>query len=194
VRSLTHIAVLLNTYSLYVKNLNDKINKNELKRALYMLFSTYGPVLDIVTTRVGANKKSMRGQAHVVYRDVQTATQGMRSLQGFELFGRDLRIAYGKGTSNIIPKLRGTFEPPVAAAPTTEQTDLQKSIFNAPPSNVSARPVENGLPAAPPVQPENVAAGTKRPREEEPDEEEEEQSDAPMDEDDDDAAMEEDSD
>lgn len=73
-----------------MKNLNDKINKDELKRALYMLFSTYGPILDIVTARVGAKKQSMRGQAHVVYRDIQTSTQAMRALQGFDLFGKEM--------------------------------------------------------------------------------------------------------
>jgi U2 small nuclear ribonucleoprotein B'' len=76
--------------SLYVKNLNEKINKIELKRALYMLFSTYGPVLDIVTSRVGAKGQTMRGQAHIVYRDIQTSTQAMRALQGFEFFEREL--------------------------------------------------------------------------------------------------------
>ena len=73
----------------------------------------------------------------------------MRSLQGFELFGREITIVYGKGTSNIIPKLRGTFEAPVAAVPVSEQTDLQRSMFNAPPSAMPTKPVENGVPAAP---------------------------------------------
>lgn len=51
-----------------------------------MLFSTYGPVLDVVALKT----MKMRGQAHIVYRDVQTATQAMRALQGFELFGRQM--------------------------------------------------------------------------------------------------------
>ncbi|RMD44273.1 hypothetical protein DV735_g775, partial [Chaetothyriales sp. CBS 134920] len=110
--------------TLYVKNLNDKIHKNELKRALYMLFSTYGSVLDVVTQRVGAHKQSMRGQAHVVFRDVQTATQALRSLQGFDLFGKKLVIVYARGSSHIIAKLRGT-------------------IFNAPPGAVPAKPGAN---------------------------------------------------
>lgn len=75
---------------LYLKNLPDDINKNELKRALYMLFSTYGPVLDIVTSRIGSKGQKMRGQAHVVFRDIQTSTQAMRALQGFELFGKEI--------------------------------------------------------------------------------------------------------
>jgi RNA recognition motif-containing protein len=78
--------IVLTTIRLYLKNLPEKkINKTELKRALYMLFSTYGPVLDIVTRRM-----NMRGQAHVVYRDIQTATQAMRALQGFDFFGKEM--------------------------------------------------------------------------------------------------------
>ena len=76
---------LLILHRLYCTNLPEKINKNELKRALYMLFSTYGPVLDIVTRRM-----KMRGQAHVVYRDIQTSTQAMRALQGFDFFGKEM--------------------------------------------------------------------------------------------------------
>jgi RNA recognition motif-containing protein len=172
------------TDRLYIKNLNDKINKDELRRALYMLFSTYGPVLDIVTVRIGAKKQTMRGQAHVCFRDIQTSTQAMRALQGFDLFGKEMVIVYGKGQSGIIPKLRGTFEPSAAAPVQSQATELQKSIFNAPPQAVPPK-LENGTNATP--QPPH---GLKRPRETE--EEEDEQSDAPMDEDDDDAPMEED--
>lgn len=153
-----------------------------------MLFSTYGPVLDIVTTRVGAKKQNMRGQAHIVYRDIQTSTQAMRALQGFELFEKEMTIVYGRGQSSIIPKLRGTFDAPSVTAP-SQATDLQKSIFNAPPQGIPSKPVENG------VQPDNATQqtpqGIKRPRE---DEGEDEESDAPMEEDDDDAPMEEDDD
>jgi U2 small nuclear ribonucleoprotein B'' len=51
-----------------------------------MLFSTYGPVLDVVALKT----MKMRGQAHIVYRDIQTATQAMRALHGFEFFGMPL--------------------------------------------------------------------------------------------------------
>ena len=57
-----------------------------MRMALYMLFATYGPILDVVHVR---NSK-MRGQAHVVFRDVQGSTQAMRALQGFDFFGREL--------------------------------------------------------------------------------------------------------
>lgn len=51
-----------------------------------MLFSTYGPVLDVVALKT----MKMRGQAHIVFRDVQAATQAMRSLDGQEFLGRKL--------------------------------------------------------------------------------------------------------
>ncbi|KAK5101578.1 hypothetical protein LTR70_000695 [Exophiala xenobiotica] len=176
--------------TLYIKNLNDKINRDDLKRALYMLFSTYGPVLDVVTCRRSGKGKEMRGQAHICFRDIQTSTQAMRALQNFDLFGKDLEISYARGTSHIIPKLRGTFEPPVAPATPApaESTDLQKSIFNAPPSGIPAKPATNGLK---PLE-DGVPHGTKRGREEV--EQEEEEEDVAMDEDEDDAPMEEDDD
>jgi RNA recognition motif-containing protein len=61
--------------------------------ALYTLFSTYGPVLDVVVLKT----KKMRGQAHIVYRDIQASTQAMRALQGFDFFGKELvsYILYG---------------------------------------------------------------------------------------------------
>lgn len=73
--------------TLYVTNLpSAKIQKDDLHTALYMLFSTYGPVLDVVALKT----MKMRGQAHIVYRDIQTATQAMRSLDGMEFLGRKM--------------------------------------------------------------------------------------------------------
>ncbi|KIV95363.1 hypothetical protein PV10_03028 [Exophiala mesophila] len=175
--------------TLYLKNLNEKIHKDELKRALYMLFTTYGPVLDIVTIRKGSKGQSMRGQAHVVFRDMQTSTQALRALQGFDLFGKEMVIAYGRGQSQIIPKLRGTFEPTTASGTATAgSTILATSIFNAPPPSMPSKPAENGVkaPAA-----TTESHGLKRPREEEDEADEDE---VPMDEDDSDASMEEDDD
>lgn len=73
--------------TLYVRGLpSAKIKKDDLRTALYMLFSTYGPVLDVVALKTS----KMRGQAHIVYRDIQTATQAMRALDGFNFLGLDI--------------------------------------------------------------------------------------------------------
>ncbi|KAF7442609.1 U2 small nuclear ribonucleoprotein [Pyrenophora tritici-repentis] len=72
--------------TLYVRNLPDKLQKEDLKRNLYMLFATYGVILDIVALKT----MKMRGQAHVVFRDVDSSTQAMRALQAFTFFGKDM--------------------------------------------------------------------------------------------------------
>lgn len=74
------------SHTLYCSNLPDKLQKDDLKRALYMLFSVYGSVLDIVALKTA----KMRGQAHILFRDVSSSTQAMRSLQGFEFFGKEM--------------------------------------------------------------------------------------------------------
>ncbi|KAK3948632.1 hypothetical protein QBC32DRAFT_53097 [Pseudoneurospora amorphoporcata] len=171
--------------TLYVANLpSAKIQKDDLRTALYMLFSTYGPVLDVVALKT----MKMRGQAHIVYRDIQTATQAMRSLDGMEFLGRKMKITYAKGRSNIIAKLDGTLVPPKAAA-AVALTTVQQSIFSAPvpgaPATNTESPAPQGSPAKPPgtetATPAEENRGTKRPREDE--EEEESDSDVAMEED-----------
>ena len=72
--------------SLYVTNLPDKLRKDDLRLSLYTLFSTYGPVLDVVALKT----MKMRGQAFIAYRDLQSSTQAMRALQGFNFFENEL--------------------------------------------------------------------------------------------------------
>lgn len=75
---------------LYITNINDKIPKPDLRTALYSLFVTYGPILDVVALKT----MKMRGQAHIVFRDVQTSTQAMRALQDFDFFGKKMVCAH----------------------------------------------------------------------------------------------------
>ncbi|EFW14533.1 U2 snRNP complex subunit msl1 [Coccidioides posadasii str. Silveira] len=160
--------------TLYCTNLPDKLRKLDLRLALYTLFSTYGTVLDVVAMKT----EKMRGQAHVVFRDIQTSTQAMRALQGFNFFGKEMRIVYAKGNSDIIAKLRGTYAPQSAPEQSGISTDLQKSIFNAPPSAVATTEARNVDESK-----QQVPHGIKRPREEESEGEapmEEDESDVPM--------------
>jgi RNA recognition motif-containing protein len=47
-----------------------------------------GPVLDVVCSKTGG----MRGQAHVVFRDVVTATTAMRALHNFMFLDKEMVI------------------------------------------------------------------------------------------------------
>ncbi|KAF1982365.1 hypothetical protein K402DRAFT_363047 [Aulographum hederae CBS 113979] len=122
--------------TLYLTNLNEKIPKDHLRRSLYYLFCTYGTVLDVVALK----SPKMRGSAHVTFRDTPASVQAMRSLQGTEIFGREMKIAYSKSRAKIFAKLLGHYEPhPTIEKPSTvRSTELQKSIFDAPPSSTSA--------------------------------------------------------
>lgn len=75
---------------------------------------------------------------------------------------------YGKGKSESIAKLDGTFRIPVTASAPGQSTELQQSIFNAPPSaaatNVEApkRPADTAM-----TDGDGAAHGTKRARSDE---------------------------
>lgn len=86
---------LLPNQTLYVNNLNDKLRKNDLKRYLYELFGQYGRIVDIVALKT----HKARGQAFVLFTDLNGATVAMRSLQGTIFFGKPLRIQYAKTKS-----------------------------------------------------------------------------------------------
>ncbi|KAL9633923.1 MAG: hypothetical protein Q9164_004406 [Protoblastenia rupestris] len=170
--------------TIYLTNLSEKLRKADLRLSLYTLFSTYGPVLDVVAM----SGKKMRGQAWVAFRDVQASTQAMRALQGFDFFGKQMKIQYAKGKSDTIAKLDGTYRMPVAAGNTTTSTNLQQQIFGVPPSSLPA-PVQAAQAATTNGEmeadgKEEEAKGVKRGREEESDEEVamDEDSDAPMEE------------
>ncbi|KAK4698050.1 hypothetical protein P7C71_g132, partial [Lecanoromycetidae sp. Uapishka_2] len=170
--------------TLYLKNLPEKLQKADLRLSLYTLFSTYGPVLDVIAVK---NSK-MRGQAHVAFRDVQASTQAMRALQGFDFFGKEMKIQYAKGKSDTIAKLDGTYRMPVAVGNEVTTTELQQSIFGAPPSSLppaakAAAPNEATNEDMEVDKEGEESKGVKRTREEESDEEGapmEEDSDAPM--------------
>ena len=64
-------------------------------------------MLEIIALR----KDGLRGQAFVVFDDVQAATAALQTEQGFTFFGKDLKLAYAKEKSDRISKRDGTFAP-----------------------------------------------------------------------------------
>jgi len=56
-------------------------------------------------------KDGLRGQAFVIFEDVQAATAALQSEQGFTFFGKDLKLAYAREKSDRIAKRDGTFLP-----------------------------------------------------------------------------------
>ncbi|KAK5705661.1 hypothetical protein LTR17_021485 [Elasticomyces elasticus] len=165
--------------SLYIRNLPEKLPKSDLRRELYILFSTYGPVLDVTALKTS----KMRGQAHVLFRETHSATQALRALRGFEVGGREMRIEYAKKRSDTLAKLTGTFGQPSSKTDTQTAIPGAPSTFaaipGAPGTSTSTTAITSGAPGtasastAKAIEPPPSAAaaaavaGTKRPREEE---------------------------
>jgi len=93
--------------TLYINNLNEKIKKAPLKKALYEAFSQFGKIMEIVTCR----GIKLRGQAWVCFDTLEAATAAMGRMQNHPFFDKPMRIAYSKSPSDIVTKKDGTFKP-----------------------------------------------------------------------------------
>jgi U2 small nuclear ribonucleoprotein B'' len=51
----------------------------------------------------------MRGQAFIIFNDVNSASSALRSMQGFPFYDKPMRIAYAKEQSDVIAKRYGTY-------------------------------------------------------------------------------------
>lgn len=78
---------------------------SDLKKSLYAIFSQFGQILDIVALKT----LKMRGQAFVVFKEISSATNALRAMQGFPFYDKPMRIAYAKTDSDVIAKIKGTF-------------------------------------------------------------------------------------
>ena len=90
--------------TVYVKNLNEKLTKTELKKNLYFLFSQFGNILDI-----HADKQKLRGQAWVIFESLAGATRALRELHEFAFFGKNMKLSYAKQKSTVIAQIDGTY-------------------------------------------------------------------------------------
>ena len=95
--------MILQNETLYVNHLNEKIKTDLLRENLYYLFSQYGDVLEINIRK----SKKMRGQAFIVYKDINDATRAKVSLNNFLFLGSRINIDYAKSKSDIIVKIKG---------------------------------------------------------------------------------------
>jgi U2 small nuclear ribonucleoprotein B'' len=81
----------------------------------------------------------MRGQAHIAFADPTGAGLALRAMQGFTMFGKQIKVSYAKEKSHAIASLDGSFRMP-------QVQPVKESIL--------------------PLAPFEAEAGDKRPREE----------------------------
>jgi RNA recognition motif-containing protein len=72
--------------TLYISNINEKIKINVLKRMLKMIFSQYGKISQIVARK----SLKLRGQAWIVYSNVNSSVAALRGKQGLIFYDKQL--------------------------------------------------------------------------------------------------------
>merc|ERR1739848_7907 len=89
--------------TLYVNNLNTKLNREDTQRLLYTFFSQFGSLLDVVVNR----HPKHRGQAYVCFRDLSASAMALRGGQGFPIGDRPIKIEYAKRDSDSVSEYLG---------------------------------------------------------------------------------------
>lgn len=97
-----------------------------MKKALYELFSPFGPILDIVASK-GVR---LRGQAWIVYRDLDAASAAKRALHDSLFFDKAVQIQFAKSKSDVVAKADGSYvrrtEPKRPANAVNREADPEK--------------------------------------------------------------------
>jgi len=80
----------LKSYNKYIYFYNIFLRKLcvELKQSLYQLFSQYGEILEIHCRK----SYKMRGQAFIIFKDLNSATTAKHSLNNGLFFGKEMVI------------------------------------------------------------------------------------------------------
>jgi len=69
------------------------------------MFSQFGEIKNIVALK----SLKMRGQAFVIFKEQNSATNALRSMQGFPFYDKPMKIQYAKTDSDCISKQKGTY-------------------------------------------------------------------------------------
>merc|ERR1719240_175455 len=89
-----------------------------------------------------------RGQAWIIFKEIPSATNALKSLQGFPFYNKPMRISYAKTKSDVVAKADGTYvERPKKVV---KREDLRKGKTAAAPavSQTTAAPAPAAAPAA----------------------------------------------
>merc|ERR1719343_1282833 len=133
--------------TLYVNNLNDKINVETLKKSLREGFAAFGGIADIIAMK----SLKRRGQAWIIFKEVASSTNALKSLQGFPFYNKPMRINYSRTKSDAIAKADGTYVERPKKIVKREDLRKGKTAAAAAPAATSApassRPAEAPKPA-----------------------------------------------
>lgn len=91
--------------TIYVNNISEKIKIESLKNELKAIFNQFGKIVEIQAKK----NLRMRGQAFIVFEEIDSAKKAVTSMQGFPFHDKKMRIAFARIDSDVISKQNGTF-------------------------------------------------------------------------------------
>ncbi|KAF2258508.1 hypothetical protein CC78DRAFT_537738 [Lojkania enalia] len=138
--------------TVYVNNLEERAKVEELKEALSVIFKPYGTILDIVAK----SSLKRKGQAFIVFDSQKSVLDAVEDMNGFELYGKAIRVAMAKTPSDETVLRKATQEDFEEHKKQRRIHKLQKEALeakeakNKPPTAAEkARPVKTGAAAIP---------------------------------------------
>ena len=86
--------------------MDESLKPEQLKESLNEIFSEYGEIIDIVA------KKNLqaKGQAFVVFKEVESAARAIGEIQGFDLADKPMILDFAKTQSDATVQLQGSAE------------------------------------------------------------------------------------
>lgn len=91
--------------TIYVNNISEKIKIPSLITELKAIFNQFGKIVEIQAKK----NLRMRGQAFIVFEEIESAKKAVTSMQGFPFHDKKMRIAFAKMDSDVVSKQKGTF-------------------------------------------------------------------------------------
>ncbi|RDA82406.1 hypothetical protein CP532_5365 [Ophiocordyceps camponoti-leonardi (nom. inval.)] len=139
--------------TVYVQNLEERVKPEALVKTLQLAFSEFGMVVDIVTKK---NLKA-KGQAFVVFDSPQEADEAISEMDGFELFGKEVRVSKARTRSDKSVEMKCT-EDDLAVHKRRRQaekdkrtalqaTDNQRQLKRGAPASAESRPTKLARPS-----------------------------------------------
>ncbi|KAK8810456.1 hypothetical protein WA158_007031 [Blastocystis sp. Blastoise] len=95
-------------HTLYIKNIKMSVKPQSLRKALYGVFIQFGKILNIT---VGEQRFAYKGQAWIVFENIEDAVRAKNKMSGVELYKRSMIISFAKMESDFITKKDGTYIP-----------------------------------------------------------------------------------
>jgi U2 small nuclear ribonucleoprotein B'' len=92
--------------TLYIRGLNERARIKDLKKELYELFSPFGKIISVVAKR----SVRMRGQAFIIFNDIESASRALTTMQGCILYKTPMEIHFARFKSDSIATRNGNLE------------------------------------------------------------------------------------